>query len=70
MIKHKITDKEKEIVNGGIAVEETKEPVVPVGDTTPKSLVVKHPVFTTIFTTNDVLRILRFAAICRVRPEF
>ena len=35
-----------------------------------KSLVVKHPVFTTIFTTNDVLRMLRFAAICRVRLEF
>ena len=30
MIKHKITDKEKETVNGGIAVEETKEPVVEV----------------------------------------
>lgn len=32
MIKHKITDKEKAMVNGGNAVEETKEPVVPVGD--------------------------------------
>jgi hypothetical protein len=32
MIKHKITDKEKAMVNGGSAVEETKEPVVPVGD--------------------------------------
>ena len=32
MIKHKITDKEKAMVNGGSAVEETKEPVVPVSD--------------------------------------
>ena len=32
MIKHKITDKEKEMVNGGSAVEETKEPVVEVRD--------------------------------------
>ena len=39
-------------------------------DTPQKSLVVKRPVFTTIFTTNDVLRMLRFAAICRVSPEF
>ena len=32
MIKRKITDKEKEMVNGGITVEETNEPVIPVGD--------------------------------------
>ena len=32
MIKHKITDKEKAMVNGGITVEETNEPVIPVGD--------------------------------------
>ena len=32
MIKRKITDKEKEMVNGGITVEETKEPVVEVHD--------------------------------------
>lgn len=32
MIKRKITDKEKEMVNGGITVEETKEPVVEVRD--------------------------------------
>ena len=32
MIKHKITDKEKAMVNGGGAVEETKEPVVEVHD--------------------------------------
>lgn len=30
MIKHKITDKEKTMVNGGITMEENKEPVVPV----------------------------------------
>ena len=32
MRKRKITDKEKEMVNGGITVEETNEPVIPVGD--------------------------------------
>ena len=32
MIKHQITDKEKANVNGEIAVEETKVPVVPIGD--------------------------------------
>jgi excisionase family DNA binding protein len=32
MIKHKITDKEKAMVNVGNTVEETKEPVIPVGD--------------------------------------
>ncbi len=32
MIKRKTTDKEKKMVNGGITVEETKEPVVPVPD--------------------------------------
>ena len=32
MIKHKITDKVKAMVNGGSAVEETKEPVVEVRD--------------------------------------
>lgn len=32
MIKHKISDKEKAVVNGGIAVEETKEPVVEIHD--------------------------------------
>ncbi len=32
MIKHKITDKEKAMVNGGITGEETKGPVIPVGD--------------------------------------
>ena len=32
MIKRKITEKEKEMVNGGNTVEETKEPVVPVPD--------------------------------------
>ncbi len=32
MIKHKITDKEKATVSCGSAVEETKEPVVSVGD--------------------------------------
>ncbi len=32
MIKHKITDKEKAMVNGGNTVEETKEPVVPVSE--------------------------------------
>ncbi len=32
MRKRKITDKEKEMMNGGIAVEETKEPVVEVRD--------------------------------------
>ena len=32
MIKRKITEKEKEMVNGGITVEETKEPVVEVRD--------------------------------------
>ena len=32
MIKRKITEKEKEMVNGGITVEETNEPVIPVGD--------------------------------------
>ena len=32
MIKRKITDKKKEMVNGGITVEESKEPVIPVGD--------------------------------------
>ena len=32
MIKHKITDKEKAMMNGGITVEETNEPVIPVGD--------------------------------------
>ena len=32
MIKHKITDKEKAMVNGGNTVEETKEPIVAVGD--------------------------------------
>ena len=32
MIEHKITDKEKAMVNVGNTVEETKEPVVPVGD--------------------------------------
>ena len=32
MIKQKISDKEKAAVNSGSPVEETKEPVVPVGD--------------------------------------
>ena len=32
MIKHKITDKEKAMVNGGNTVEEPKEPVIAVGD--------------------------------------
>ena len=32
MIKRKITDKEKAMVNGWNAVEETKEPVVPVSE--------------------------------------
>ena len=32
MIKHKITDKEKAMVNVGNTVEESKEPVIPVGD--------------------------------------
>ena len=32
MRKRKITDKEKEMMNGVITVEETKEPVVLVGD--------------------------------------